>query len=81
MTKDKIQDEFEGFFGYTGHDKGSVVTSYSAKIFAKHIANMAVAEEREACADACEIIYYVSEDYDGRDCAEAIRARNNEVEQ
>ena len=54
MTRDEIAKRFETFFEWDTDDR-SIVTSTSAKLFAEHIAGLAVAAEREACARAASI--------------------------
>lgn len=74
MTRDEITKRFETFFEWDTDDR-SIVTSTSAKLFAEHIAGLAVAAEREMCARICD------EHDNGRHanyaslCADAIRAR------
>ena len=53
MTRDEIAKRFETFFEWDTDDR-SIVTSTSAKLFAEHIAGLAVAAEREVCAKICE---------------------------
>lgn len=72
MTRDEIAKRFETFFEWDADDR-SIVTSTSAKLFAEHIAGLAVAAEREACATVCE--EHWRNNGNAMECADAIRAR------
>ena len=83
MDKQRIKDEADAFFEWPTHDKTHVTTT-SMLIFAGVIAEMARAEEREACAVAAEAIERTGREWvkDSlwanikRDTAAAIRARS-----
>ena len=83
MDKQRIKDEAEAFFEWPTTDKTSVTTT-SMLIFAGVIAQMAAAEEREACAAAAESLDRSGREWvkDSlwanikRDTAAAIRARS-----
>jgi chloramphenicol 3-O-phosphotransferase len=53
IDKDRINAEAEAFFDWPGKEKTHVTTT-SMLIFANVIAEMARAEEREACAALCD---------------------------
>lgn len=82
MTRDEIQKEFDRFFEFDTDDR-SIVTSTSAKLFAEHIAGLAVAAEREACAKiatetVCDMHIPTGVKIYGTRAAAAIRARGEE---
>lgn len=53
MNIERIQKEADAFFEWPTSDKAHVTTT-STLLFARVIAEMAKAEEREACAKLCE---------------------------
>ena len=81
MDKQRIKDEAEAFFYWPTPDKTHVTTT-SMLIFAGVIAEMAKAEEREACAAVCDrlttALDHSGKPYrrpaDAEQCARAIRA-------
>lgn len=70
MTDDEIRTEWDAFIEYPDSDNRYVTTT-SALIFARVIAEMAAQQEREACAKLCESLGGASSSWH----AEAIRAR------
>ena len=54
MTPDEIREVFDGFIEYPEGSEKLYVTTASTLIFAQHIAKMAAAREREACAKVCD---------------------------
>ena len=50
MTKDEIQKEWDSFIEYPNGSSKLYVTTTSALLFARYIADMAADKEREACA-------------------------------
>lgn len=83
MEKERIKAEADAFFEWPTNDKTHVTTT-SMLIFANVIAEMARAEEREACATVCDQgLHQVRENgwIDAANelarCAAAIRARSN----
>ena len=50
MTQDEIQKEWDSFIEYPGRSNRMYVTTTSALLFARYIADMAAEKEREACA-------------------------------
>ncbi len=54
MAELKIESEFNKFFNNI--KLCDDITQHDAKLFARHIADMAVVEERDACAKACKNI-------------------------
>ena len=53
IDKDRVKEEADAFFEWPSKDK-TYVTTTSMLIFTNVIAEMARAEEREACAKDCE---------------------------
>lgn len=84
IDKARIKTEAEAFFEWPTKDKMHVTTT-SMLIFANVIAEMARAEEREACAKVCEEATAIADGWDdaaaamGRDLAAAIRLRSNAI--
>jgi len=74
MTEKQIKAEWAAFIEYPPGSDGLHVTTTSALLFAEHVALVAVAREREACASVCENTGSCSCD-DHLHCAAAIRAR------
>lgn len=74
MTHDEIQKEWDSFIEYPNGSSKLYVTTTSALIFARRIADMAADNEREACAKACEETRIVK---GGEVFAAKIRARGN----
>ena len=78
MTKDEIQKEWDSFIEYPNGSSKLYVTTTSALLFARYIADMAADKEREACAKLMDDMaaqdkhsnYY-------KVAAKAIRARGN----
>lgn len=79
IDKERIKAEAEAFFEWPSKEK-TYVTTTSMLIFANVIAEMARAEEREACAKVCEqqgrmageaMTFYTATGQ----CAQAIRDR------
>ena len=54
MTKDEIKKEWDAFIEYPNGSSKLYVTTTSALLFARCIADMAADKEREACAKVCE---------------------------
>ena len=50
MTNDEIQKEWDSFIEYPVRSNRMYVTTTSALLFARYIADMAAEKEREACA-------------------------------
>lgn len=79
IDKERIKAEAEAFFEWPRKDK--YVTTVSMLIFANVIAEMARAEEREACANVCEDAannaWSTGEAKFGDVFANAIRKRSN----
>ena len=73
MTKDEIQKEWDAFIEYPEGCGKLYVTTTSALLFARCIADMAADKEREACAKAVEDMVHGNV----KTCAAAIRARGN----
>ena len=73
MTHDEIQKEWDSFIEYPNGSSKLYVTTTSALIFARVIAEMSSAAEREACAKAIEDMVHGNV----KTCAAAIRARGN----
>ena len=74
MTHDEIQKEWDSFIEYPNGSSKLYVTTTSALLFARRIADMAADKEREACAKACEKTRIVK---GGEVFAAKIRARGN----
>ena len=53
MTQDEIQNEWDSFIEYPERSNRMYVTTTSALLFARCIADMAADKEREACAKVC----------------------------
>ena len=53
MTKDEIKKEWDAFIEYPEGSGKLYVTTTSALLFARCIADMAADKEREACAKVC----------------------------
>lgn len=71
MTPSDIQKEWDSFIEYPERSNKMYVTTTSALIFARCIADIAADKEREACAKV--VLGYLGCDV----IAEAIRARGN----
>lgn len=82
IDKERIKAEAEAFFEWPSKDK-TYVTTTSMLIFANVIAEMARAEEREACAKGCDAAAALAGGFDPAACemakelAETIRMRPN----
>ena len=74
MNQDEIQKEWDSFIEYPNGSSRLYVTTTSALLFARYIADMAADKEREACAKACEETRIVK---GGEVFAAKIRARGN----
>lgn len=87
MTKEEIEAEFYKFIEFPSDEK-DYVTSFSTLLFSKHIADIAIAKEREECAKVCDnIANSVNNEWNkglgvandmceiATDCADAIRGR------
>ena len=74
MTPAEIQNEWDSFIEYPERSNRMYVTTTSALLFARAIADMAADKEREACAKACEETRIVK---GGEVFAAKIRARGN----
>lgn len=74
MTKDEIKKEWDAFIEYPEGSGKLYVTTTSALLFARHVADMAAYKEREACAKVCEETRIVK---GGDVFAAKIRARGN----
>ena len=74
MTKDEIKKEWDAFIEYPEGSGKLYVTTTSALLFARCIADMAADKEREACAKVCEETRIVK---GGEVFAAKIRARGN----
>lgn len=78
MTAPDIQKEWDSFIEYPERSNKMYVTTTSALLFARHIADIAADKEREACANLMDEMsaqdkwsnYY-------KVAARAIRARGN----
>ena len=78
MTQDEIQKEWDAFIEYPEGSGKLYVTTTSALLFARYIADMAAEKKREACAKLMDDMaaqdkhsnYY-------KVAAKAIRARGN----
>lgn len=75
MTQDEIQKEWDSFIEYPNGSSKLYVTTTSALLFARHIADIAAEKEREACAEECDAL--ASCEGVAQKCAAAIRARSN----
>ena len=73
MTPADIQNEWDSFIEYPERSNKMYVTTTSALLFARHIADMAAYKEREACAEECDAL--ASCEVIAQKCAAAIRAR------
>ena len=71
MTPSDIQKEWDSFIEYPEGSGKLYVTTTSALLFARYIADMAADKEREACAKAVEDMVHGNV----KTCAAAIRAR------
>ena len=71
MTHDEIQKEWDSFIEYPVRSNRMYVTTTSALLFARYIADMAADKAREACAKAVEDMVHGNV----KTCAAAIRAR------
>ena len=74
MTPTEIQKEWDSFIEYPNGSSKLYVTTTSALLFARRIADMAADKEREACAKALEETRIVK---GGEVFAAKIRARGN----
>lgn len=74
MTQDEIQNGWDSFIEYPNGSSKLYVTTTSALLFARRIADMAADKEREACAKACEETRIVK---GGEVFAAKIRAKGN----
>ena len=74
MTKTEIQAEWDSFIEYPHGSDKRYVTTTSALIFARSIAEMVKSREREACAKVCDVRVNAGE-VGALLCAIAIRAR------
>ena len=78
MTKDEIKKEWDSFIEYPERSNRMYVTTTSALIFARCIADMAADKEREACAKAVEAEAHMFETLAAaKSLSAAIRARGN----
>ena len=60
MTPAEIQNEWDSFIEYPERSNQMYVTTTSALLFARYIADMAADKEREACAKAVEdMVHFV----------------------
>ena len=75
MTPLDIQKEWDSFIEYPERSNKMYVTTTSALLFARCIADMAAEKEREACAEECDALE--SCECVAQKCAAAIRARGN----
>lgn len=80
MDSQRIEKEAKAFFEWPTEDKSAVCT-VGAILFAEHIARLATAEERDACAKVCEDLGHEChgegrDDSEAFDCADRIRARS-----
>ena len=73
MTPAEIQKEWDSFIEYPEGSGKLYVTTTSALLFARCIADMAADKEREACAKAVEDMVHGNV----KTCSAAIRARGN----
>ena len=58
MNEDEIQKEWDAFIEYQDGSGKLYVTTTSALLFARYIADMAAEKEREACAPCCSDCNY-----------------------
>ena len=82
MTKDEIKKEWDAFIEYPEGSGKLYVTTTSALLFARCIADMAADKEREACAAVCGELANNTENSEqyrmaANWCRERIRARGN----
>ena len=88
MNQDEIQKEWDAFIEYPDGSGKLYVTTTSALLFARCIADMAADKEREACARLCDMevdqtlppdVSQICQSYveSAKDCAAVIRARSN----
>ena len=75
MNQDEIKKEWDAFIEYPEGSGKLYVTTTSALLFARCIADMAADKEREACAEECDAL--ASCEGIAQKCATAIRARGN----
>ena len=61
MTQDEIQKEWDSFIEYPEGSGKLYVTTTSALLFARCIADMAADKEREACAELLELLQELCE--------------------
>ena len=82
MTPTEIQKEWDAFIEYPEGCGKLYVTTTSALLFARYIADMAADKEREACEGACGELANNTENSEqyrmaANWCRERIRARGN----
>ena len=82
MTKDEIKKEWNAFIEYPEGSGKLYVTTTSALLFARYIADMAADKEREACEGVCGELANNTENSEqyrmaANWCRERIRARGN----
>ena len=82
MTPTEIQKEWDAFIEYPERSNRMYVTTTSALLFARCIADMAADKEREACEGACGELANNTENSEqyrmaANWCRERIRARGN----
>ena len=82
MTPAEIQKEWDSFIEYPERSNQMYVTTTSALLFARCIADMAADKEREACEGACGELANNTENSEqyrmaANWCRERIRARGN----
>ena len=82
MTQDEIKKEWDAFIEYPEGSGKLYVTTTSALLFARCIADMAADKEREACEGACGELANNTENSEqyrmaANWCRERIRARGN----
>ena len=81
MTKDEIKKEWDAFIEYPEGSGKLYVTTTSALLFARCIADMAADKEREACAKVCrnesERALWNGAEQIAANIANDIRARGN----
>ena len=82
MTPTEIQKEWDAFIEYPERSNQMYVTTTSALLFARCIADMAADKEREACEGVCGELANNTENSEqyrmaANWCRERIRARGN----
>ena len=82
MTPAEIQKEWDAFIEYPERSNRMYVTTTSALLFARCIADMAADKEREACEGVCGELANNTENSEqyrmaANWCRERIRARGN----